>query len=377
MMSESAAAVTSRMVGPVRPPILDVIATYRAGRADFPLARLDDRRLSWALESGLGPLLARTCHDDPQATSLPAWDDLRASDLAARVENGDQADATVDLIRACGPRVGRLTLLKGIWLGHSLYPEPHLRPMRDVDVLVEPERVAEVERVMLELGYRPAGSADGPDYREHHHTVPYRHSRSGVWLEVHRGLVSPRGPYGRDPLFRGDHVREQLRDAEFQGEPVRCLSNELQLAYLAAHWAGSPEVIGGAGAQLVLIDILGLAPVVDWEAVVRGLDGQSVASAIVLLVSYLETRGLLTLEARVRAALWRSQRSFGTVSLAFLRELMDRRLLDGGDYGRWVRSRRNLEITWSGLLRPRSGWVNLLALPWSLVAERWRDRHPR
>jgi hypothetical protein len=285
-----------------------------------------------------------------------------------------QAEATVELVEACRPHVGLLTLLKGIWLSHTLYPEPHLRPMRDVDVMVEPDAVGEVERVLLRLGYRPVEGLDPAGYRMHHHAIPYRHPGTGVHFEVHRGLVRPAGPYGGDRLFDRERVRARVREGLFRGRPVRHLADELQVVYLAAHWAASGNSSRGPGGQLVLIDLMRLAATVDWEEVLAELPGTAAAAAVLLLLTYLETRRLLVLAPDVRRALWRSQRSFGAANLAFLQWLIDRRLAEGRAYGRWVNSRYNVEIVWTTLLRPRPALVNLLALPRSLWAAHWGPR---
>ncbi len=358
----------------MRPQLLDLFAAYRAGRTDYPLASLDEDRLAWALKMGLGPILARTCRDDGGASRSPEWDAIRAADLTARVVMGEQRDATAELIEACAERVGELTLLKGIWLSDALYPEPHLRPMRDVDVMVEPERVAEVESILLELGYEPQPGGSPDQYRTHHHAVPYCHPATGVWFEIHRRLLPARGLYGDDAVFDAGSVRAHQQAALFEGLPVRRLSDPLQLLYLAAHWAGSFKAISGAGGLLVMLDLLAIAPSIDWDEAVRPLPGTAVASALLLLLSYLEARDLLRPEPRVMEALWRSQRSFGGLNLRFLHLLMDLRLADGRPYGRWVRSRRNLEIVWNTFLRRRSALLNLASLPWGLVPERWRGR---
>lgn len=361
----------------MRPQLLDVFDAYRSGRTDFRLSSLDSDRLSWGIEMGLGPLLARTCRDDPTAPASREWDAIRAADLAARVVMEDQRDATTELIEACAGRAGQLTLLKGIWLSHALYPEPHLRPMRDVDVMVEPEQVPEVEEVLLELGYEPHPEGSPDQYRTHHHAVPYWHPSTGVWVEVHHRLLPARGLYGADAVFEPPQVRAHLQAASFRGLPVRRLSDPMQVLYLAAHWAGSFKAISGAGGLLVLLDLLAMAPVVDWDEAVRSLPGTAVASALLLLISYLESRGLLSPEKRVMEALWRSQRSFGSANLRFLHLLMDLRLADGRAYGRWVRSRRNLEIVWNTFLRRRHAVANMLALPWYLIPERWRGADGR
>ena len=361
----------------MRPQLLDLFEAYRSGRTDFRLSSLAPDRLAWALKMGLGPILARTCQGDATAHHSPQWDAIRAADLESRVVMEEQRDATAELIEACADRVGELTLLKGIWLSEALYPEPHLRPMRDVDVMVEPERVPDVEDVLLGLGYEPQPEGSADQYRTHHHTVPYRHPASGVWVEVHRRLLPARGLYGSDPVFEPHEVRAHLQAAAFRGLPVKRLSDPMQLLYLAAHWAGSFKAVSGAGGLLVMLDLLAIAPAIDWEEAIRPLPGTAVASALLLLLSYLESRGLLVPDKRVMDTLWRSQRSFGRANLGFLHLLMDLRLADGRAYGRWVRSRRNLEIVWHTFLRRRPPLLNALALPWYLIPERWRRAEGR
>jgi len=357
-----------------RPPLLDVIAAYGSGRTDFPFASLPAPCLSWALGSGLAPLLARTCRDDPAAAGSPGWDEVRGADLAARVETEYLADAAIELIEACRPRVGLITLLKGIWLSHTVYPEPHLRPMADIDVMVEPNAVEEVEQVLLGLGYGPLPGWDPAQYRHHHHAVPYRHPQTSVSVEVHRRLMRADGPYGGDDVFDTARVRACLREGLFRGRPARHLSDELQVVYVAAHWAGTgPKA---ADAQMAWLDVMGLAPRIDWRRVLDEVPGTAAASALVALTSYLQTRRLLALDPEVQDGLWRSQRSFGAANLALLRLILDRRLAEGRPDGRWVFTRYNAEIVWETLLRPRPPLVNLLALLPSLYRAHWGRRTP-
>lgn len=48
-------------------------------------------------------------------------------------------EAVGEIIDACGRSVRSLTLLKGISISEECYPDPHLRLMRDVDLLIEKE----------------------------------------------------------------------------------------------------------------------------------------------------------------------------------------------------------------------------------------------
>jgi len=354
----------------MRPPLLDLVAAYHAGRSDFPLSRLSPPRLAWALECGLAPLIARCCANDPAAPSSPQWSTILGSDLAARVVVEDQAQATVELIEACRPRVGPLTLLKGVWLSHALHPEPHLRPMRDVDVMVEREAAGEVERVLIDLGYRPTKPEH--EFRDHNHLVPYRHPTTGVLFEVHHALMPPQGQHGAEPAFAAPSVRSHLRPATFRGHPVHRLSDELQVAYLAAHWAGSLNVVGGGGGIVIMMDMPALLRDVDWSEVAALTSTPATASATLLILSYLAARGLVEIDPAVLPDLWKRQRVFGRANLAVLHALIDRRLVDGHRYGRVLLTSRTFSVVWMGLLNPRPAYVNVLSLPWALLPLRWR-----
>jgi hypothetical protein len=375
MIAQTEGAVTRGLEcrSVARPPLLDLVEAYRTGRTDFPAGRLPPARLAWAIESGLAPVIARTAASFVRGGGADA-DAIRGADLAARIVADDQSAATVALIDACQGRVGPLTLLKGIWLGHALYPEPHLRPMRDVDVMVEPGEVAEVEDVLRGLGYLPSVEPDVDDYRGHHHAVPYRQPRTGVVFEVHRALVPANGPFGADATFALDNVRRHLTADTFRGRPVRRLSDGLLLAHLAAHWSSSFKVIGGAGGLVVLLDLLALVDRIDWARAADDLRGTPAARSLWLLLAYLEARGLRALPPDVRALVRPPLGAADAVNLALLHALMDVRVANGRPYGGLVFTRRTFEIVWKTLLRPGSAAFNLASLPWSLLPSRWTGR---
>lgn len=354
-----------------RPPLLDLLSAFRAGRADLPADALPPGRLAWAIESGLAPLVARTA-PALLARGGDGADAVRGADLAARVVAADQAEATVELLDACRGRVGPLALLKGIWLSHALYPEPHLRPMRDVDVLVAPDEVAAVVEVLRGLGYVDEHEPGMGDYGGHHHAAPLRHPGTGVVFEVHRALVPRSGPFAGVAAFAPEGVRRHLRDDTFHGRPVKRLSHELQVSYLSAHWSGSFKLIGGAGGLLVLLDLMALLPDVDWPAVAEDLRGSPAALPLWLLLTYLDTRGLAAMPAAARAAVHPQADAPGDLNLALLRRLLDRRVAEGRPYGRVLFTRRTFEVVWKTMTRPGSSVAHFLALPWNLLPARWR-----
>ena len=86
-----------------------------------------------------------------------------------------------------------IILLKGAALAHLIYPKPALRPMIDIDVLINPADVERAVRVTSELGYS-FDSEHGSRFAGRMHHLPIaRATRSGycISLEIHLDAMSP------------------------------------------------------------------------------------------------------------------------------------------------------------------------------------------
>jgi Uncharacterised nucleotidyltransferase len=347
-------------------------------RVDLQVGTFDEAEVRWALETGLGPLLCRCASADPRAAAAPLWPLVRGADLTARMFAAEQMDAMSDLIDACRGRIPPVTLLKGISICEQHYPEPHLRPMRDIDFWVEPEAIPVVEALLRERGYRPEPDPPPAYYDTHHHVVPFVHARAGIWVEVHRGLFPPESEVGSDRVFGLENLRTELRPSEFRGQRVTRLSDELQIVYLAVHWAReqAERVVGGMVAMLDMIYLLKRTPAIDWARILEWLDGAVAARHLYLLLSYLDRRGLIALAPDVSEKLRRRQRSFGPVTLRMMHALIDRHLVDGCD-GALLTSTRTFKVLWRTFLLPGPPSRNLLLVPWNLVPGRFRPRWTR
>ena len=94
-----------------------------------------------------------------------------------------------------------MLLLKGAALANSVYIAPWLRPMRDVDVLIEPHHVPAMLTLLAAQGFVPLGHAPPPG---HHHLPGQVRSWEGVpvHVEVHTRLgLSRRWPLHNAELF--------------------------------------------------------------------------------------------------------------------------------------------------------------------------------
>lgn len=139
---------------------------------------------------GLGPLLYRALKQ--AGVSFPAEHRRILSAIVLRHRMIYQARAAVlfDLYRECRRRDLPLLALKGAALAHVLYPDPTLRPMRDIDVLIEPLRYAELSGVLKGMGFIATDLPEDDRYQGRHYP-PWILSKGGFTLsiEVHHSLL--------------------------------------------------------------------------------------------------------------------------------------------------------------------------------------------
>jgi hypothetical protein len=82
-------------------------------------------------------------------------------------------------------------VLKGASIAELVYGNIALRPMYDLDVLVQPQNLDLADRLVRELGYVPDESWRPADWyrRHHHHLAPYRARDGSCRLELHHHIL--------------------------------------------------------------------------------------------------------------------------------------------------------------------------------------------
>lgn len=156
--------------------------------------------------------------------------------------------------------------LKGPVLALQLYGDIGLRQMRDLDVLVEPDKIDLADRLLQEQGYRPRNSlaALTPWQRRKYqviaHHLEYIHNRTGIQVELHF-KQGKRGLLEKDfkELWAGG------RPIAFFGRELQTMGAESLLLYLCVH--------GGSHAWHRLFWLGDLArlieknPAFDWQRI--------------------------------------------------------------------------------------------------------------
>ncbi|MFL5805033.1 MAG: nucleotidyltransferase family protein [Roseiflexaceae bacterium] len=81
-------------------------------------------------------------------------------------------------------------VLKGAALAQLVYPQPVLRPMRDIDILVRASDVYRAHALLAEIGFTPPSSPMAGLAPDHHHLTAIKRVVDGfsVSVEVHQAL---------------------------------------------------------------------------------------------------------------------------------------------------------------------------------------------
>ena len=165
-----------------------------------------------------------------------AWQVPR--DYAAAWEQAYRRSA-IEALAAKGAliRVGRIldlagiayAALKGAWLAWHGYANPALRPMRDLDILVAPDRLGEAYRALVAHGFE---ELDGGPYSAdtlalgRKHLPALRDRATAIHVELHSRLFEHVGPAMTDAFL--------LRSDDLLASRVRLPLEQAAIAYLPA-----------------------------------------------------------------------------------------------------------------------------------------------
>jgi hypothetical protein len=123
-------------------------------------------------------------------------------------------------------------VIKGAALCHTLYPDPALRPMRDIDLLLAPDQAERAQQIALAAGFDRHGT---PTPDDHYHLPPLVKIVEGmkVCIEIHRALYPDCPPY----YPQTDFTRLLASSTSFECDGMRCatLGGEEMLRHLYHH----------------------------------------------------------------------------------------------------------------------------------------------
>lgn len=128
-------------------------------------------------------------------------------------------------------------LIKGAALCQTLYIDPALRPMRDIDILLDKEEVDQAQELLKSLWFIQSTAPISP---EHYHLAPQSKTvdEVKVCIELHRGLYPNCPPYYPEVDFK--RLLESGKKLKVGGVEVYTFGHEETLHYLYQHGFHAP-----------------------------------------------------------------------------------------------------------------------------------------
>ncbi len=200
-------------------------------------SKWDELLLSKAEEQGMGPLLHRHLASLEETLPDSFLRGLRFLSLRHRQANTLLVQCLRHMLELLEEEGMPSLVLKGAALCRTLYPDPGLRPMRDIDLLLAKEDVQSAHAFLQKKGFRASTAAIPKD---HFHLPPLYHSVDGlqVCVELHHDLFPNCPPYYQ-PLPFAELYPDAL-SFDIDGVKAYTLATEEMLWHLYQHGFHAP-----------------------------------------------------------------------------------------------------------------------------------------
>jgi hypothetical protein len=325
-----------------------------------------DAELDWVEENCLAAMLCYLTNQGEDRPLCTSDQQLQGALLTARVVSQTLISAMTEILDACKSHGQKIVLLKGISICEQHYPLSYLRPMRDLDFLVLEKDLSKTEDILRQLGYIQKSDYPASFYVEMHHSMPFYHPETGVWVEVHTALFPAKSRIHDSAAFCHDNVMANLVASIFNERNVFRLSDELQLLYTAAHWCSDLKIIGGSIALFDIIFLFRNNPELDWSKILSWLADESLRQYLFTALSYLKRNNIRDIQDEIYNQLEIEFSAATNFNIKILHLIIDSYLVAGKPFGSMLTS-SNVGIVWKTLLQSDQPLINLVSLPGNIL----------
>lgn len=190
------------------------LANLSAAEGEALVAKAIDQKVVGLVYQSLQSLPAGTV---PEAVLTP----LRAASQQAARFNLALVKELKTILAALNNAAIPVIVLKGAYLAQAVYPQLHLRQMRDIDLLVPQERVLEAYAIIEDLGYGSLyGTITLGPLEEGHHLTPLRKAPGLPLVELHWTLCNA----DEAGNFNLAELWQRARPITLAGEPALALA---------------------------------------------------------------------------------------------------------------------------------------------------------
>lgn len=207
------------------------------------LESFSHNRCSWealirhAEYQGMAPLLYK--HISAVDFTLPDGQHriLRSLYQRCRLANRIRNRVAADIITTFQQRETDALLIKGIALANTIYESPELRPMRDIDLLVQERNLETAADALAKQGFIQEEDHDIP--HDYYHLPPMQKAVDGlpISIEVHHRLLPPHPDY---PMWSFTSFQDALFPFRIDDTKATTLNSEDNLHYLYLHGIRAP-----------------------------------------------------------------------------------------------------------------------------------------
>jgi len=214
----------------------------------------------------LGPLLHWQCKQYGIAPPAPIRRLLAGLYAREKPLSKAQSEALTVIAQALEAEGIEPVILKGGALAHTVYPEPALRPMEDLDILVAPERLEQARQALSRQGFQAPAPVNR--YQRLSHQLPIAQGKQDdvpIFVELHRTVLN--SALGAYPNFH--HIQRPLNSYRVAGQSLHTLHSEEFLTTQARRFRHLRDPFRA----IRLADFAGLAEKmvreIDWEKLVQ------------------------------------------------------------------------------------------------------------
>jgi len=213
--------------------------------------------------NGLAPLV----HLQLQSTGLAFPDTTRrvlaALTLRHRRANHIRGNALAEILNTFKQENIEILVLKGAALANTVYPQPGLRPMRDMDILVKNQEALRAQAKLVELGFNARVPASLANQSIHHLPIANRLDDGlTVSLELHYQLL----PSMAHPVYY-EELSPDASSFSVNGVAAQTLGHEDMLWHIYRH-SFAPPLIGQPIRLIWMADFVSLVEKyvdeIDW-----------------------------------------------------------------------------------------------------------------
>lgn len=296
------------------------------------------------------PLVARALHRSQLSDAVPPplagpWrEELRFHAMRTLV----QAQAIAGTLSLLAAESYCPIALKGLGLAYRDYPDPSLRPLRDLDLLMTAAEAPAAQQFLLHRPQYRRRKGAGHYGIDHSHQLPeIEHIGSTLVIELHH-RINARGWPGEAGLL--EMLRGSCSPVTLLGQQIMVPSPEANLLHLVEH-ATLHHLFGNGPLLLADLHFLASSHPIDWERLRALAQAMQLRNALDLVLALAASLG----------AQWVPENLIGNVNVA--PEHLDaarRALLGGDDRARRLALKSRLDRRAGGNARLRDAAMRLL-----------------